>query len=131
MLEAVNLCKSFEGKPVITGFSQKFLPGVHYGLMGPSGCGKTTLLNLLMGLLKPDNGEIKGRPKLSAVFQEDRLLEHMTAHGNIRLVCNAPDEAIAQMLLSLGLPEESLTQPVAEYSGGMKRRVALARALLA
>jgi len=131
MLQAVNLTKAFEGKTVVSGFSQRFEKGVHYVIMGPSGCGKTTLLNLLMGLLKPDSGEVKGQARLSAVFQEDRLLEYMTAAGNVRLVCGAADEAIRDMLLSLGLTEESLTQPVAEFSGGMKRRVALARALLA
>jgi len=131
MLEAVNLSKAFEGKQVLRDFFWRFEPGVHYGLMGPSGCGKTTLLNLLMGLLKPDSGEVKGQAKLSAVFQEDRLLEHMTAIGNIRLVRSLPEADIKAMLLSLGLAEESLSQPVSEFSGGMKRRVALARALLA
>ena len=131
MLEAVNLSKAFEGKQVLQDFSWRFEQGVHYGLMGPSGCGKTTLLNLLMGLLKPDRGEVKGQAKLSAVFQEDRLLEHMTAIGNIRLVRSLPEADIKAMLLSLGLTEESFGQPVSEFSGGMKRRVALARALMA
>lgn len=133
MLEAVNLHKSFEGKSVIRDFSQQFLPGVHYVLMGPSGCGKTTLLNLLMGLLKPDAGEVRNlqSTRFSAVFQENRLLDYMTPAGNIRLVCDAEPQAIEQMLLGLGLEKASLSQPVSEFSGGMKRRVALARALLA
>ena len=56
--------------------------------MGPSGVGKTTLLRLLTGLEKPDQGEILGiaGKRLSAVFQEDRLCENLTAGANVRMV---------------------------------------------
>ena len=50
MLEAVNVSKAYDGRPVIRDFSARFVPGSHTCLMGPSGCGKTTLLRLLMGL---------------------------------------------------------------------------------
>ena len=133
MLEAVDLTKRFDGKTVLDGISLRLEDGVHYSLMGPSGSGKTTLLNLLMGLLKPDRGEIRMTPgtKLSAVFQEDRLLKQMTAAANVALVSRASKEQIEALLLELGIDEESLPQPVSTYSGGMKRRVALCRALLA
>lgn len=133
MLEAVNLCKSFDGKPVIQHFSAKLERGVHYCLMGPSGCGKTTLLNLLMGLQKPDSGAVHMPPgtRLSAVFQEDRLLKQMTAPANIALVSPASRKEIDALLTELGIDAESLPLPISSYSGGMKRRVALARALLA
>lgn len=133
MLEAINLHKSFEGKQVIHQFSFLFEDGAHYCLMGPSGCGKTTLLNLLMGLQKPDSGEIRmpSGTKLSAVFQEDRLLKQMTAQANVALVSSASKEKIDSLLKKLGIDDESLTQPVSTFSGGMKRRVALCRALLA
>ena len=133
MLEAVNLQKSFDGKQVLSGFSARFEDGGHYALMGPSGCGKTTLLNLLMGLHKPDGGEVRmpGGTKLSAVFQEDRLLKQMTAQANVALVSAASRNEIEALLMELGIDEESLLKPVGTYSGGMKRRVALCRALLA
>ena len=133
MLEAVNLQKAFDGKQVLSGFSARFEDGVHYALMGPSGCGKTTLLNLLLGIQKPDGGEVRmpAGMKLSAVFQEDRLLKQMTAQANVTLASPAPKEQIEALLMELGIDEESLQKPVGTYSGGMKRRVALCRALLA
>ena len=133
MLEAVNITKAFDGQTVLNGFSARLEKGRHYCLMGASGSGKTTLINLLLGLIKPDSGSIRRAPdlKMSAVFQEDRLLEQMTAAANVALVSKAPAAQIEQLLLQLGIPAESLPQPVSAYSGGMKRRVALARALLA
>ena len=132
MLEAVKLSKSFEGKQVISQFSQGFENGVRYCLMGPSGCGKTTLLNLLMGLVKPDSGKVKADGvRFSAVFQENRLLDQMTAAANVALVSQSSREEIETLLRELGIDDESLPQPVSTYSGGMKRRVALCRALLA
>jgi len=133
MLEAIGLSKSFDGKTVLQNVSCRLEKGVHYSLMGPSGCGKTTLLNLFLGLIKPDEGVIRRAPdmKMSAVFQENRLLEHMTAAANVSLVSKASPAEIEALLLELGISSESLPQPVSTYSGGMKRRVALARALLA
>ena len=133
MLEAIGLSKSFDGKPVLQNVSLRLEKGVHYALMGPSGCGKTTLINLLLGLIKPDSGAVRHDPglRMSAVFQEDRLLKQMTAAANVALVSRASGAGIEELLLQLGIPRESLPQPVSAYSGGMKRRVALARALLA
>ncbi len=133
MLEAVEVTKAFDGKTVIDRLSLRLEEGGHYCLMGPSGCGKTTLLNLLMGLIKPDSGSVlmKNGTKLSAVFQENRLLDQMTAAANVALVSPAGREEIDQLLEQLGIDGESLPNPVSTFSGGMKRRVALARALLA
>lgn len=133
MLEAVNLCKAFDGKPVIRDFSFRFENGGRYCLSGPSGSGKTTLLNLLMGLLKPDGGIVRAPRglRMSVVFQEDRLLENLTAYGNAALVSRAPQAEVEALLNAMGVEPGSLTQPVGEYSGGMKRRVALCRALMA
>lgn len=103
-------------------------------IMAPSGVGKTTLLRILLGLEQADSGTIS-LPHVcrwAAVFQEDRLLEQLDAMGNLKFILgNELDEADAKTVLEeLGLTE--LTgKPVREYSGGMKRRLALARALLA
>ena len=126
-----NLCKSYGGSPVLKNVSFTAGPGVTC-VMAPSGAGKTTLLRILLGLERPDSGSVPEGVRWSAVFQEDRLLEHLDAMGNLRFVLGAAlDEPAANALLTeLGLGDTA-GKPVREFSGGMKRRLALARALLA
>ena len=128
-----HLCKSFGGRTVLRDLTFTAGPGIT-AVMAPSGTGKTTLLRILLGLERPDSGTVEGLAgkRLTAVFQEDRLLEHLSADGNLRFVLGrAYDPAAARALLDrLGLPDTG-AQPVREFSGGMKRRLALARALLA
>lgn len=128
-----NICKSYGEKQVLSGFSHIFPEGKTTCVMGPSGCGKTTLLNLLLELNAPDSGEITGLERLrkSAVFQEDRLCENVSAVSNLRLVNPALSKRETEkMLCKLGLTD-GLKQPVREFSGGMKRRTAILRALCA
>ena len=131
-MEVKNLCKAYGDRPVLENVS--FTAGVGVtALWGPSGVGKTTLLRLLLGLEKPDSGELMGTAvRWSAVFQEDRLLEGLDAVGNLRFALGTDYEEAkaAAMLTALGLTRET-GKPVWEWSGGMKRRLALARALLA
>ena len=130
-LHIKNLCKSFDGSPVLENVSFTAGPGVTC-VMAPSGAGKTTLLRILLGLERPDSGSVPRDVRWSAVFQENRLLEHLDAMGNLRFVLGAAlDEPAADALLAeLGLGDTA-GKPVREFSGGMKRRLALARALLA
>ena len=130
-LHIKNLCKSFDGRPVLENVSFTAGPGVTC-VMAPSGAGKTTLLRILLGLERPDSGSVPEGVRWSAVFQEDRLLEYLDAMGNLRFVLGAAlDEPAADALLAeLGLGDTA-GKPVREFSGGMKRRLALARALLA
>ena len=128
-----NLCKSYGGSPVLKNVSFTAGPGVTC-IMAPSGSGKTTLLRILLGLERPDSGTV-GLPekcRWSAVFQEDRLLEGLDAMGNLRFVLGKDfrEEAAAALLAELGLGDVG-GKPVRDFSGGMKRRLALARALLA
>ncbi len=128
-----NINKSFGNKRVLTDFSHGFERGSRTCIMGVSGGGKTTLLNILMGLIKPDSGEIINAPKkISAVFQEDRLCEPYSAVKNILAVTGklVNNEKIIAILDDLGL-SGSEHIAVKSLSGGMRRRVALARALLA
>ena len=130
-LHIKNLCKSFDGRPVLENVTFTAGPGVTC-VMAPSGAGKTTLLRILLGLERPDGGNVPGGIRWAAVFQEDRLLEQLDAMGNLRFVLGpALDESAAMALLTeLGLGDTA-GKPVREFSGGMKRRLALARALLA
>lgn len=131
-MEIKNLCKAYGDLPVLENVS--FTAGVGVtALWGPSGVGKTTLLRILLGLEKPDSGELMGTAvRWSAVFQEDRLLEGLDAAGNLRFALGpAYDTRAAEaMLEELGLADVG-SKPVGAWSGGMKRRLALARALLA
>ena len=127
-----DLCKRYGGQPVLDGVSFTAGSGVTC-IMAPSGAGKTTLLRILMGLESPDSGTITGLAgrRLSAVFQEDRLLDHLDARGNLRFVLGpAYVEQEGQTLLTeLGLAGEE-GKPARDWSGGMRRRLALVRALL-
>lgn len=126
-----HLYKSFDGKAVLTDVSLALDPGRIACLMAPSGRGKTTLLRCIAGLEKPDSGAIEGLPeRIGFVFQEDRLCEGFSAVDNVRLVTGrAMEEAeICRQLEQLGLAH-SLGQPVRELSGGMRRRVAICRAM--
>ena len=102
-------------------------------IMAPSGWGKTTLLRILAGLERADEGRIGGleNKKISMVFQEDRLCGNLSAISNIRFVCSKkmPKSQIYEELKKAGLEGEELV-PVRKLSGGMKRRVALVRALI-
>ena len=129
-----NLRKSYGEQLVLNDVSFELPKQGITCIMAPSGVGKTTLLRILLGLEQPDSGTVSRFPDChwAAVFQEDRLLEHLDAMGNLRFVLgNELDAEDAKCLLAeLGLTEAE-GKPVRDFSGGMKRRVALARALLA
>ena len=125
-----RICLRYGGQVVLEDFSLAITPGEAVCLSGPSGCGKTSLLRLLMELETPSSGQVHSLHPFSAVFQEDRLLPWLSAPGNLRLVTGkVGEENGIGLLRELGLGDE-LLKPVSAFSGGMKRRVALARALL-
>ncbi len=127
-----NISISFDGKPVLQSFAHTFKAGTVSCVMGASGCGKTTLLNILLGIVKPDGGTVSGMPKkIACVFQEDRLCEDFSAISNVRLAAPSGfSKSDAEKLLRL-LGIEEFDGSVRNFSGGMKRRVALARAIAA
>ena len=133
MLTIRGICKSFEGRSVLKNVSFDFPEAAVTALRGPSGCGKTTLVNIILGLLAPDEGEVllPASARTAAVFQEDSLIEHFSAARNVRLTAPAsvPDEQIRAALSELGLADEG-EKRVSEFSGGMRRRVAVIRAAL-
>ena len=120
---------SYPGKPLFRDFSLSVDPGERVALMGPSGRGKSTLLRLMAGLEKPEAGIVAGIPLegVSMVFQENRLIPGMTLLENLTLA--APGRSRGELLgflAALGLEEEWNCLPGA-LSGGMARRVAIAR----
>ena len=128
MIELKNVYKSFGENAVLKNFSMSVKTGERVCIMGPSGCGKTTIINLLLGIEAPDAGTVLC-PRASAVFQENRLCEDFSAVTNVKLVMPKADiKAAKELLCGLGL-QDDMYKPVRDFSGGMKRRTALARAL--
>lgn len=130
MLTVQHLTKSFDGNPVLSDFSCTFPDNGIVTIVGPSGYGKTTLLRCIAGLEKPDSGEILGVPeRISYCFQEDRLLPWRTSLGNLEAVLGRRRrEELLCWLDRVGLSEARDKYP-SELSGGMRSRVAFARAL--
>lgn len=130
-IELRGLKKAFGGREVLKGLSAVLPEEGVVEIAGRSGAGKTTLLRILMGLESADSGQILGLSgrKIGAVFQENRLLEHLSAVDNVRFVCNAPRETILDHLAQVGLSAQA-QERVSAYSGGMKRRTAIVRAVL-
>lgn len=132
--------KAYNGKPVLSDFTAAMQPGGRYLLMAPSGAGKTTLLRLMTNLEEADSGTITGMPdRIGMVFQEDRLCEDFDAVCNIMLGMRKEEctgkrkEALTEYVRAEAaklLPSDCLTKPVRNLSGGMRRRVALQRAVL-
>ena len=129
-LTVTRLSKSFGSLPVLKEASFSFTSLKPCCIMGASGSGKTTWLRILLSLEAADTGSVQALPA-AAVFQENRLCEQFSPIDNMRLaVPGLSREEIIRQLSRL-LPEECLTRPVSTLSGGMKRRTAIARALLA
>lgn len=128
MVELKNVNFSYPQKQVLYDFSLKIEEGSKICLFGESGKGKTTVLRLICGLEKPQEGEISGadNKKYAVVFQEDRLLENLNVLENVALV--GETQKGKELLLKLGL-QDYLYKKVSDLSGGMRRRVAIARAL--
>jgi lipooligosaccharide transport system ATP-binding protein len=145
-LEAVH--KSYGGQAVVSGVDLQLRAGECYGLLGPNGAGKTTTLRLALGLTDPDSGRIEllGEPiprrarearlRLGVVPQVDNLdpdftvRENLLVYGRYFGLRDAQiDERIPHLLEFAGL-EARAGHKIQALSGGMKRRLALARALI-
>ena len=96
--------------------------------MAPSGWGKTTLLRIASGLDRDFEGEVEKGGRNVVLFQEDRLVEGISALSNLLALGKGKEECLASLSI-LGL-EGQERKKVSELSGGMKRRVAIARVLL-
>ena len=134
-----SLSKTYDDHPVLSDVSCTVHAGTPVVVMAPSGTGKTTLLRVIAGLEAPDTGSIAmdGDPReqlrISMAFQDDRLANQASALANARLPLERDSSAwkeAPELLEQLGLGER-LHAPAGTCSGGERRRIALARALLA
>lgn len=153
MIALRNITKSFDGREVLKGISMVFEPGKTNLIIGQSGSGKTVLLKCLLGLHQPDsgemlfNGEVFGemddsskrtlRREMGMVFQGSALFDSMTVLENVmfpmQMLTNTPQKEIKsaaeQVIERVNLKDANKKLP-AELSGGMQKRVAIARAVV-
>lgn len=124
-----ELSKAYDGKIVVDRITAEYYPGETYYFESPSGSGKTTLFRLLAGLEQADSGVVEGNvTSIGYLFQEDRLCEEYSAVKNIELITGSA--YVAREALKELLEAEAIEKPCKELSGGMKRRVALVRAMV-
>jgi phospholipid/cholesterol/gamma-HCH transport system ATP-binding protein len=152
LIEVKDLIKSFDGRMVLDGINLTVERGSVFAIMGGSGCGKTTVLRHLIGVMRPDSGQILVggqditlfdenmmdgyRRRFGMLFQMGALLNSLSVHDNIALPLREHTEldekiigVMVKMKLELvGLRDFEHLKP-AQLSGGMQKRVALARAL--
>jgi lipooligosaccharide transport system ATP-binding protein len=148
ILAAKGIRKSYGGREVVAGIDLELVRGECYGLLGPNGAGKTTTLRMLLGLTHPDAGEItllghpvpqaarEGRIRVGVVPQIDNLDPDFTVRENLVVYGRYFGLREAQMrerlprLLEFAALETRADSRIQELSGGMKRRLVLARALV-
>lgn len=121
-----------DGAAVLGSLRLELSEGEFLALLGPSGAGKTTLLRILAGLDTRFSGRLEHAgdlPRLGYLFQEARLMPWLTARQNVSLVVDEDADRAMAALESVGLAEAAQRYPH-QLSGGMQRRVALARALV-
>lgn len=153
MIRVENLYKSFEGKPILKGISKEFYKGQTNLIIGRSGSGKTVLLKAIVGLHEVDEGSIyyddrnfttmktrdrkKLRQEMGMVFQGGALFDSMTVEENVRFPLDMftfqsigeKQKRIEFCLERVNIQKEAFRLSPAEISGGMKKRVAIARAI--
>lgn len=148
VIRAENLLKKYAGQHVVDGISLDIARGECYGLLGPNGAGKTTTLRLLLGLITPDAGNItlQGNPipgqartarqRIGVVPQMDNLdpdftvVENLLVYGRYFNMSDSAIEARIPELLEFANLTSKRDAKVPTLSGGMKRRLTLARALV-
>lgn len=154
VLEITNLSKSFGNNHVLRNFSMKLNKGENVAVLGKSGSGKSVLIKCIIGLIEPDEGSInvfgnevsnldhdeldKMRAKIGFLFQSNALYDSMTVRGNlefplrrhwIKAADKNAEQAVRQALDDVGLGHTIDMMPL-ELSGGMRKRIALARTLI-
>ena len=150
MLRLEQAARHYGGMPALAALDLEVEPGRTLVVIGPSGCGKTTLLGLMNGLVRTDQGRVwfdgvplgpktltAARRRMGYVIQEGGLFPHLTAGGNVTLLARILGWSRARMqarLIELArlthFPEDGLGRYPLELSGGQRQRVSLMRALM-
>jgi phospholipid/cholesterol/gamma-HCH transport system ATP-binding protein len=151
-IEFRNVTMMFDGRKILDDLSFKVMKGETKIILGGSGCGKSTTIKLVLGLLKPDSGQIlvdgeevtdygetqmmKVRKKIGMIFQEGALFDSLSVYENVAFKLHeqgVPEEdvegEVRRMLRFVNL-EAAIDKMPSELSGGMRRRVGIARALV-
>jgi len=151
-IEFRNVTMMYDGRKVLNDLSFKVMKGETKIILGGSGCGKSTTIKLVLGLIKPDSGQIlvegeditdynenhmmRVRKKLGMIFQEGALFDSLSVYENVAFKLHeqgVPEEdvesEVRRMLRFVNL-EAAIDKMPAELSGGMRRRVGIARALV-
>lgn len=131
-----DIKKSYGGNVILDGVTHTFKMGSVTCIMGQSGAGKTTFANILIGIEKADSGSVTDNIRYSVVFQENRLVEEITPFANIAMVldkhiCKTKIKKLVADNFCEMIDRESIYKKTEKLSGGMKRRVAIIRAMLA
>jgi len=153
IVEATDLRKNFDANAVLRGVSFELAKGETLVVMGGSGAGKTVLLRLVAGLIRPDGGRLRVfgrsienlseeallplRRRMGYVFQSAALFDSLSVHENVAYPLREHtnlgeaeiDERVVRNLSVVGLSSEVLPLLPSELSGGMRKRVGIARAL--
>lgn len=129
MTELKNIDFSYGEKQIINNFSLKVTANECVCLCGESGCGKTTVLKIIAGLLKPQSGSITNLKNVSYVFQEDRLIPHLSVLQNVTLFLPKDKKEFAKELINEAGLIDFINKKPDELSGGMKRRLSIVRAV--
>jgi phospholipid/cholesterol/gamma-HCH transport system ATP-binding protein len=151
-IEFRNVTIIYDGRKVLNDLSFKVMKGETKIILGGSGCGKSTTIKLVLGLIKPDSGQIlvdgedvtnygevqmmRVRKKIGMIFQEGALFDSLSVYENVAFKLHeqgVPEEEVEsevrRMLRFVNL-EEAIEKMPSELSGGMRRRVGIARALV-
>lgn len=152
MIEVINLSKSFDDQPVLTGVNLSIREGETMVIMGRSGCGKSVLLKHIIGLMRPDEGQVfvdgqeisrlsgdalnHARLKFGMLFQGAALFDSLSVGENVAFSMREHTtmtetqirNRVSECLNLVGMPDIEDRSP-AELSGGMRKRVGLARAV--
>ncbi|MBF0610552.1 MAG: ATP-binding cassette domain-containing protein [Magnetococcales bacterium] len=149
ILIARHLCKSYDGRMVVDGITFEVKRGECFGMLGPNGAGKSTTLRMIIGMTERDSGDlhlfgldmdpeqVAVKARMGVVFQEDNLDDDLTVEENILVYASyfgmsrgRARERVGELLEFAQLTERR-RDTVRKLSGGMKRRLVLARALVA
>jgi len=154
MIEVVNIKKSFDGRQILDGVSCKFEDSNNSLVIGASGTGKSVLLKCMVGLIKPDEGDVfydgrslfnsptkevkKIRREMGMLFQGGALFDSFTVAQNVKfpldmlvaeMAESEKNDQVLHCLERVGLEQAANKKP-SEISGGMKKRVGIARAIV-